>query len=533
MKLGKLTFRQYLALSLIYTQQKMYKRYPSLNEIKEAIGFGTDRMLKITLSALEKKGFIDYNNDSKIKIKEGVDNYSDLFYEPLILQDVKTINYEELIKKINNTEITEIKVRNSQIKIDQYLQIDNEQFIKNLNNEKEIFHRWSNYLQDFPPTLVWEKLKEFKINQGSIVLDPFAGSGTTMITSKMLGINSIGIDVNPVATFLTKSKTNWEVNVSDFKKTSEKLLSNLKTALKNLKNVKLRSDFLEDMGFIESHQWLKPKTQNAVAFVKESLKEMEQSSIKDLIKFAFVTAAVESSNVSFCPGTSFYPFRQRPEFYDAFLSKIKTMIEDLLLIQKGRIKYGDCTLYTEDCRKAPKFLEKEIVDFIITSPPYPNDLEYTRQTRLELFLLDYIRNLNDVQKIKRKMVKGSTKLIYKESNSASLVKDFESVQLIADKISQALNNKKWGWDYPRMVREYFGDIFLVLKEMKEVLKKNHFALFVVGDQTYKEILIPVGDILIEFAHYLEYNSASKEKFRIRNSTIHNIPLEEEIVILNH
>ncbi|MFX1516344.1 MAG: DNA methyltransferase, partial [Promethearchaeota archaeon] len=38
------------------------------------------------------------------------------------------------------------------------------------------------------------------------VLDPFVGGGTTIIESLRLGINSIGVDINPIAWFITKTE---------------------------------------------------------------------------------------------------------------------------------------------------------------------------------------------------------------------------------------------------------------------------------------------------------------------------------------
>ncbi|MCL5976183.1 MAG: site-specific DNA-methyltransferase, partial [Candidatus Parvarchaeota archaeon] len=134
---------------------------------------------------------------------------------------------------------------------------------------------------------------------------------------------------------------------------------------------------------------------------------------------------------------------------------------------------------------------------------------------------------------KRKMVKGSTKLIFKESNSAKYSEKFESVQKVAEEIRTALNNKNWGWDYPRMIKEYFGDMYLSMMEFKKVLKPDGSALLVVGDQTYKKIIIPVGKILLEMANDLGYSSAKIELFRVRRSTVHDLPLNEEIVILKN
>jgi len=181
--------------------------------------------------------------------------------------------------------------------------------------------------------------------------------------------------------------------------------------------------------------------------------------------------------------------------------------------------------------EASSFIKEESVDFIITSPPYPNDLEYTRQTRLELYLLDFVRNMEDVQKLKRTMIKGSTKLIYKEDNFGDYVKDFQSIQQVADQIDDALSDKNWGFDYPRMVREYFGGMYLCLKEFYKVMKKGSYNLQVVGDQTYKNIVIPVGKIFVELANEIGYSEAYIELFRTRRSTTYEIPLPEEIVVI--
>jgi hypothetical protein len=82
-----------------------------------------------------------------------------------------------------------------------------------------------------------------------------------------------------------------------------------------------------------------------------------------------------------------------------------------------------------------------------------------------------------------------------------------------------------------MIREYFGDMYLVLAEMHKVLKRSGWALLVVGDQTCKGVLIPVGSILCELAIHLNFSQVRLETLRIRRSTAHTKPLKEEIVIL--
>lgn len=238
----------------------------------------------------------------------------------------------------------------------------------------------------------------------------------------------------------------------------------------------------------------------------------------------------DASYVSLCPGTTFYPFREKEEFWNLFTDKIIQMHDDLKAIQIHN-HYGKTKTITDSCLNAQSHLKDNSIDFIITSPPYPNDLEYTRQTRLELYLLDFAKNMNDIQKIKRSMAKGSTKLIFKESNSEIFINKFNSVKSISSKIYEQTKDKNWGFDYPRMVREYFGDMYLCMKYFSPLMKTDSHFLLVVGDQTIKGVFIPVCNILIELAEEIGYKNCRKESFRIRRSTGHNIPLPEDIVIL--
>jgi len=260
------------------------------------------------------------------------------------------------------------------------------------------------------------------------------------------------------------------------------------------------------------------------------INEIEDEKIHKLFMVMLGKSAFDASYVALCPGTTFYPHRQKEPFFDVFCKKIIQVYNDLKLVQKFNA-YGKTKVFNKSATESSSFIEPNSIDFIITSPPYPNDLEYTRQTRLELYLLDFVKNMDDVQKLKKTMIKGSTKLIYKEDNWNEYVKKFKAVQEVAEQIGKALSDKNWGFDYPRMVREYFGGMYICLEEFYKVMKKDSYNLQVVGDQTYKNIIIPVGKIFVEMAKDIGYSDAHIELFRTRRSTTHDIPLPEEIVVI--
>ena len=521
LRLNQLTYRQYIALSIIYSRFDLDGVYPSPAELKEKIGFKTDRMLDVTLKSLSDKGFIDYKNSTSFSIRDDTDHIKPLFVDPLLLNK----NYQSIDKirtKIKVSKTNDLFAPNKP----SYFSVS----LDELNNTRQIFHRWYDYVADFPPKLIFDKFEEYGITSKHTVLDPFCGSGTTLVTSKICGIDSFGVDVNPVPAFVSKTKTQWNVDLQELRDTASNITSEFKALEPKLKKIRLKNDLVESMGFVELHQWLKPKTQNDVFLMKELIEDISNTGIKNLFNLALIEAAKEASNVSFCPGTSFYPFKKKPDFYTAFYSKLETIYNDLS-ISKTIKKKGKSKIINDDCRTVSKTIKPDSIDFIITSPPYPNDMEYTRQTRLDMFLLNYVSNIDDVQQIKRKMIKGSTKLIYKESDSSQYVENNKLVQQTAKQITKNLKGKNWGWDYPRMVTEYFGDMYLSLAEFHKILKPDSYALLVVGDQTSKTVLIPVAKILEQLAKDAGFSKSKIELFRVRRSTLHNEALNEDILIL--
>ena len=72
-----------------------------------------------------------------------------------------------------------------------------------LSKEKPV-HGWFWYKEGYAPEIVDYALGE---SGAKTVLDPFCGTGTTLLASKEKGIASIGVDASPLAVFISKVKT--------------------------------------------------------------------------------------------------------------------------------------------------------------------------------------------------------------------------------------------------------------------------------------------------------------------------------------
>lgn len=75
--------------------------------------------------------------------------------------------------------------------------------------EDRLAHDWYRFVLSFPPHLVRDYLHRFGMDRDSIVLDPFCGTGTTIVECKKLDIPSVGVEANPFAHFASTVKTDW------------------------------------------------------------------------------------------------------------------------------------------------------------------------------------------------------------------------------------------------------------------------------------------------------------------------------------
>jgi len=76
-------------------------------------------------------------------------------------------------------------------------------------------HQWYRFVLSFPPHLVRDYISKFRLNAQHRVLDPFCGTGTTLVECKKLGIPSFGLESNPVVHFASQTQLRWDVAPQD------------------------------------------------------------------------------------------------------------------------------------------------------------------------------------------------------------------------------------------------------------------------------------------------------------------------------
>ena len=100
-----------------------------------------------------------------------------------------------------------------------------------LRPEDRAVHQWYRFVLSFPPHLVQNYLDRLDIHGSDTVLDPFCGTGTTLVECKKLGIASIGIEPNPMAHLASSLKVDWSVDSSALLDYMDEVAASMRSAL--------------------------------------------------------------------------------------------------------------------------------------------------------------------------------------------------------------------------------------------------------------------------------------------------------------
>ncbi len=173
---------------------------------------------------------------------------------------------------------------------------------------------------------------------------------------------------------------------------------------------------------------------------------------------------------------------------------------------------------------------------MITSPPYPNEKDYTRTTRLESVLLELIRNKEELRNLKKGLVRSNTRSVYVADDDDQWIRDHPEIRRIAEAIEKRRVElgKTSGFErlYPRVTKLYFGGMARHLAGLRQVLRPGAQLAYVVGDQaSYLRVMIRTGKILAEIAQSLGYELTGIDLFRTRLATATREQLREEVLLL--
>ena len=408
-------------------------------------------------------------------------------------------------------------------------------------------HGWYRFVLSFPPHLVRDYIERFELDGRHRVLDPFCGTGTTLVECRKHGIASVGIEANPLAAFASRVKVDWRPD-------PDELLAHARRVADAALD-ELRADGIDDVFFFSA-----PRTRTSPlrSLPPEQMKLLIRNSISPLPlhktlclldaierhrddrfvdheRLALAHAVVHAiSNLHFGPEVGVRAPQDDAPAVAPWLDQVRVIARDLR--ELAPLAHTPATVHHADARDVAAILEPRSVDAVITSPPYPNEKDYTRTTRLESVLLGMIRDRAELRALKQGLVRSNTRNVYVRDDDDAWVADHPEVQRVAEAIEarRIELGKTSGFErtYHRAVRLYFGGMARHLAGLRAILRPGARLAYVVGDQaSYLRIMIRTGQILADIAESLGYERLAIDLFRTRMATATGEQLREETVVL--
>lgn len=408
----------------------------------------------------------------------------------------------------------------------------NRKLVSFQGNKEESIHKWFKYKEGFSTSLVEVLLSDFGLQQEQIILDPFAGSGTTSLTSQKLGYSSVSIDVMEIA------KETFEVKKNIFNY-DLKELENIYLELKNLEIKKAKHKFqylnITDGAFPE-------ETENELLFIKEWIeKVVYDKEIKQLLDFALLSILEEISYTRKDGQYLRWDYRSRkvknandkrlkqgkeplktkldkgelPSAKTALLSILEIIIGDIKHVQKTNQyrKTSQEFILGSSLFELSK-MKSETIDAVVTSPPYCNRYDYTRTYALELNFLgeteESIKTLR--QNLLSATVENKSKIsdLKEHYLKLGLIERFNYIQKSIDNnkaIQEVIEALKYRAEQGevnnkgiiRMVEGYFTELTFIYGEIHRLLTTGGKVAIVNDNVRFAGEVIPVDYISCSIA----------------------------------
>lgn len=367
--------------------------------------------------------------------------------------------------------------------------------------------RWYRYKEGFSLGLIENILNEYSSKEiGGVILDPFVGSGTTIIGSNLFGKTGYGFEVNPFTAFLAnlKIRSTTKEEITAFRNDYEQIIF---ADLSNVKEYPLPPLSFASKIFNDDVRIIFMRYRTLISNFSEPS--------KSFLLLGWLSILEEISNYRKAGnGLKIRKTKKKPviDVKEQLLKKYRE-IESDLTESPDNIDYKNI-IFNDSSINMSNYLKDNSVEGAIFSPPYANCFDYTEIYKLELWFGEFVKNRDELKKLRK---------IALRSNLNSCAQNYTHPTSLVDGFIEQMDETLWDERIPFMLRGYFDDMFTVLDQLFSKIQKGGFCCIVVGNSTYGGVVVPTDLILAEYASSIGFNvdKIEVDRFIIPSSQQYN------------
>lgn len=333
--------------------------------------------------------------------------------------------------------------------------LSNLKFDFNEEDSLVLTHSIHPYPAKFPPQLPRRILQDFS-KPGDLVLDPFCGSGTTLVEARLRGVNAIGVDINGLACLISKVKAT-PISLDQY--------AELCRFIQSIEDVSFQWSMgartpIKVKDFDGLSHWFQKNVAEEITLVLYRIEELADNDLKDFLRVVLSSIIVRVSNQE--SDTRFAAIDKNiPDGFclTLFTERTKVYLEKLMEFSTSVTQVSSVQVFNADARNL-SFLSDSSIDLIVTSPPYANTYDYYLYHKFRKKWLDL-----DVQ--------------FAQYNEIGSRREFSSLKK---------SPEKWLTD----LRQCFS-------EMSRVLKRGSLAFVVIGDSVINNVILRMDQEIARFS----------------------------------
>lgn len=242
------------------------------------------------------------------------------------------------------------------------------------NSEREPIHSLHPYPAKFIPEIPRELIRAYPPAKGFAVLDPFCGSGTTLVEAQRAGKLAIGVDVNPLATLISKVKTTpLPISIRSIAEDVVQLANQSPRPIPEIPRL---------------DHWFQKDVQRALASLVAAIDVQDDSRVRDALRVALSRIIVRVSNQD--SDTRYAAVKKDVDAaltFRAFIHASAVVDKALHAGVAGLNRDGQSRVINANLLDLqPDDLGRQ-VGLVVTSPPYPNAYEYWLYHKYRMYWL--------------------------------------------------------------------------------------------------------------------------------------------------
>lgn len=384
--------------------------------------------------------------------------------------------------------------------------------------KKHPIHRWFFFPHSYSPELVEAIIDHWRLPHGACLIDPFVGSGTTLLVAKQRQYSAIGFDLSPISLLVSNVKIR-DYNAVEIRSCLDRVIT--KAEAEPSVPVWDSDRFKKAFSDMEQREFW--NLRQAIL--------MQKKKIRDFLLVALLRITQEFSRAIADGG--WLRWVEKPdrgkEVRTRFRSQVENMIDEIIPVDPVD---GLVLKASEGDARKLRSLENEF-DGLITSPPYPNRHDYSRIFHIELLMLGALES--EIIDLRHSTLRSHVEAREPEYSATSLSATGYSEP---EKLTWALGQFPEETDdrVAPMLRGYFEDLYVSLKVAYLSLKLGARAAYIVGNVRYGGVPIPVDDILAEvgekagFSHYRTWVIRLRGNSAQQMGSYGRVPSRESVVL---